>query len=111
MSEWPLPVPTAAKLTFSLIIITARSESQREGTEDWIAMYMPDSEFMMFRDRKELMSSLRRDSLYWRISTSRSHARGEGGSRRQKSLRFAYKTLQSRGQSYPIPLLVVSLTS
>lgn len=27
----------------SLIIITARSEKQREGTEDWIAMYMPDS--------------------------------------------------------------------
>jgi hypothetical protein len=59
MSEWPLPVPTAVELTFSLIIITARSESQREGTEDWIAMYMPDSELMMFRERKELMSSLR----------------------------------------------------
>jgi hypothetical protein len=80
MSELPLPVPTAVELTFSLIIITARSESQREGTEDWIAMYMPDSELMMFRDRKELMSSLRRDPLYWRISTSRSDARGEGGS-------------------------------
>jgi hypothetical protein len=59
MSELPLPDPTAVELTFSLIIITARSESQREGTEDWIAMYMPDSELMMFRERKELMSSLR----------------------------------------------------
>lgn len=28
----------------SLIIITARSEKQREGTEDWIAKYLPDSE-------------------------------------------------------------------
>ena len=27
----------------SLIIITARSEEQREKTEDWIAEYMPDS--------------------------------------------------------------------
>jgi hypothetical protein len=26
-----------------LVIITARSESQREGTEDWIAKYLPDS--------------------------------------------------------------------
>lgn len=59
MSELPLPVPMAVELTFSLIIITARSESQREGTEDWIAMYMPDSELIMFRGRKELMSSLR----------------------------------------------------
>jgi hypothetical protein len=47
MSELPQPVPTAVELTYSLIIITARSESQREGTEDWIAMYMPDSELMM----------------------------------------------------------------
>jgi hypothetical protein len=81
MSELPLPVPTAVELTFSLIIITARSESQREGTEDWIAMYMPDSELMMFRERKELMSSLRRDSLYRCFPTSRSDTRGEGGSR------------------------------
>ncbi|WVO16370.1 hypothetical protein L204_104045 [Cryptococcus depauperatus] len=27
---------------YSLIIITARSESQREGTEDWLAEFMPD---------------------------------------------------------------------
>jgi len=59
MSESPLPTSTVVRLTFSLIIITARSESQREGTEDWIAMYMPDSELIMFRGRKELMSSLR----------------------------------------------------
>jgi len=44
MSGSSLPSSTVDRLTFSLIIITARSESQREGTEDWIAMYMPDSE-------------------------------------------------------------------
>jgi hypothetical protein len=107
MSELLLPVPTAVELTFSLIIITARSESQREGTEDWIAMYMPDSELMMSHAKQELMSSLRRDPLYWCLPASRSNARGERGSRSQESLCFAYKTLQSRGQSYPIPLVVV----
>jgi hypothetical protein len=107
MSGLLLPVPTAVVLTFSLIIITARSESQREGTEDWIAMYMPDSKLPSPHRIQELTSSLRRDTLYRCFPTSRSDARGEGGSRRQKSLCFAYKTLQSRGQSYPIPLVVV----
>ncbi|WVQ82411.1 hypothetical protein IAT38_004539 [Cryptococcus sp. DSM 104549] len=43
------PVPGAKEalqklkaLGYRLIIITARSESQRTGTEDWIAAYMPD---------------------------------------------------------------------
>jgi len=37
------------------VIITARSESQREGTEDWIAEYMPDSPFLyILFDRESL---------------------------------------------------------
>ncbi|ORY32550.1 HAD-like domain-containing protein [Naematelia encephala] len=43
------PVPGAKEgllklkaMGYDLIIITARSERQREGTEDWIAQYMPD---------------------------------------------------------------------
>jgi hypothetical protein len=37
------PGTTFADESPSLIIITARSESQREGTEDWIEKYLPDS--------------------------------------------------------------------
>ncbi|WVR07247.1 hypothetical protein IAU60_004288 [Kwoniella sp. DSM 27419] len=43
------PVPGAKEaltrlkeMGYDLVIITARSENQREGTEDWIAMYLPD---------------------------------------------------------------------
>ncbi|KAK8864211.1 hypothetical protein IAR55_001457 [Kwoniella newhampshirensis] len=43
------PVPGAKEalhklkhMGYNLIIITARSENQREGTEDWIAQYLPD---------------------------------------------------------------------
>ncbi|WVQ99221.1 hypothetical protein IAU59_006353 [Kwoniella sp. CBS 9459] len=43
------PVPGAKEalhrlkeIGYNLVIITARSESQREGTEDWIAKYLPD---------------------------------------------------------------------
>lgn len=46
----PRPVPgakegleTLKKMGYTLIIITARSESQREGTEEWLAENMPDS--------------------------------------------------------------------
>jgi hypothetical protein len=42
-------------LIASLIIITARSESQREGTEDWIAKYMPDSKLSLTRGAPELI--------------------------------------------------------
>jgi hypothetical protein len=58
MSKWPSPVSMMVRLTYSLIIITARSESQREGTEDWIAMYMPDSELASPASLQELTSSL-----------------------------------------------------
>lgn len=47
----PRPVPGAKeglqalkKMGYTLIIITARSESQREGTEEWLAENLPDSE-------------------------------------------------------------------
>lgn len=35
---------TLKKMGYTLIIITARSESQREGTEEWLAQNLPDSE-------------------------------------------------------------------
>lgn len=49
----PRPVPgakegleTLKKMGYTLIIITARSESQREGTEEWLAENMPDSGYL-----------------------------------------------------------------
>jgi len=59
MSKFPLPVSSIVRLTSSLIIITARSESQREGTEDWIAKYMPDSELALPELWRDLTTSLR----------------------------------------------------
>lgn len=41
------PCTTFADGSSSLIIITARSESQREGTEDWIEKYLPDSAYRL----------------------------------------------------------------
>lgn len=39
----------------SLIIITARSESQREGTEDWIMEYLPDSEYILISQQQVVL--------------------------------------------------------
>lgn len=39
----------------SLIIITARSESQREGTEDWIMEYLPDSEYILISQQQAVL--------------------------------------------------------
>lgn len=50
----PKPVPGAKEglqklkeMGYTLIIITARSESQREGTEAWLAEHLPDSESLL----------------------------------------------------------------
>lgn len=42
-------------LRFSLIIITARSESQREGTEEWIMEYLPDSTYIAVCQRQVVL--------------------------------------------------------
>lgn len=46
----PVPVPGAREgllklkeMGYTLIVITARSESQREGTEKWLETHLPDS--------------------------------------------------------------------
>lgn len=47
----PTPIPGAKEgllklkeMGYTLIVITARSEVQREGTEKWLETHMPDSE-------------------------------------------------------------------
>lgn len=42
------PVGRARRISadIRLIIITARSEKQREGTEEWLAIHLPDSELI-----------------------------------------------------------------
>lgn len=47
----PRPVPGAREgllklkaMGYTLIVITARSEVQREGTETWLETHLPDSE-------------------------------------------------------------------
>lgn len=47
--ERPTPLPGAKEglqklkaMGYTLIVITARSEMQREGTEQWLAEHLPD---------------------------------------------------------------------
>lgn len=49
--DMPVPIPGAREgllklkaMGYSLIVITARSEMQREGTEEWLETNLPDSE-------------------------------------------------------------------